>query len=324
MTLKANPEERLVGAPRSRRAARARFIALLALAALLHAALIVLILYKTKNETAQLPPEQEIPVEVVELPPEPEPPPPPEQKKEQPKKPKIDPEELKPAFDAPRDENQETIEREAPDKETQSPREAPPTKQTAEQPAPKAPPAEVKETAPDPSPQHNPETLAEDKTEDKPDAEPLAEAEKKEPAKPKNRQTKRDPVKTPPAKGKQKSVAEQLAALSPAPSYSVGSAAKRAPVGGGTEKSTYLSILYGLIMRHWRDPPSSNIRSLDAEGIIVFYVDDRGNLTHQAVYRASGRPDLDAAASTAVRRAAPFPPPPRGMPRSIIFQYGTK
>lgn len=323
MTLKANPNERLVSAPRSRRAARARFIALLVVCALLHAALLALILYETGNETAQLPQEQEIPVEIVaEMPPEPEPPPP-EPKKEPPKKQKIDPEELKPAFDAPRDENQETVEREAPDKETQSPREAPPTKQTAEQPAPKSPPAEVKETAPDPSPQHDQE-LAEDKTEDKPDAEPLAQAEKKEPAKSKDRQTKRDPVKTPPAKGKQKSVAEQLAALSPAPSYSLGSAAKRAPVGGGTEKSTYLSILYGLIMRHWRDPPSSNIRSLAAEGIIVFYVDDRGNLTHQAVYRASGRPDLDSAAAKAVRRAAPFPPPPRGMPRSIIFQYGTK
>ena len=41
------------------------------------------------------------------------------------------------------------------------------------------------------------------------------------------------------------------------------------------------------------------------EGIIAFYVDERGNLTHQAVYRASGRADLDQAAMIAVRRARP-------------------
>lgn len=330
MTLKANPLERLVSAPEPRPAgARPRFLALLIACLLLHAALIAILLHESGRGAGKPVQEEEIPVEVVaELPPEPmpepAPPPPLPPKKPPPPKQKIEPEELKPAFDAPRDANKETVEREAPDKETQSPRAAPPSKQTAVKPAPQAAPAEVKETAPDPSPQHAPEKVAEEKLEDKPDAEALDKAETKEPAKTKDRQAKRDTVKTPPSQGKPASVADQLAALSPAPNYSIGSAAKPAPIGGGTEKSTYLSILYGLIMRHWRDPPSSNARALAAEGIVVFYVDETGNLTHQAVYRASGRPDLDAAAANAVRRAAPFPAPPRGMPRTIVFQFGTR
>jgi protein TonB len=329
MTVTADPSARLVPAAdeQTARSRRRRFAALLALAFLLHAALIALFFIGSRNDGGKPTHAEEIPVEIVaELPPdpkvEPPPPPPPMPPKREPPKPKVVQEEMKPAFDAPRDANQETVEREAPDKETQAPRAAPPTKQTAEKPAPEA--ATVQETAPDPSPQHAPEKVAEEKLDDKPDAEAIAKAETKEPAKSKDRQAKRDPVKAPASEGKKGSVADQLAALSPTPNYSVGSRAKPAPVAGGTENTTYLSILYGLIMRHWRDPPGSTIRALAAEGIVVFYVDERGNLTHQALYRASGRPDLDAAAATAVRRAAPFPAPPRGMPRAIAFHYGTK
>jgi protein TonB len=327
MTVTADPSARLVpsaGEPEAG-SRRRRFAALLALAFFLHVALLALLLLGSRNEGAAPTIAEEIPVEIVaELPPEPkvEPePPPPVPPKREPPKPKAVPEEMKPAFDAPRDANQETVEREAPDTQTQSPRTAPPTKQTAEKPAQEK--ARVTETAPDPSPKHAPEKT-EHKLDDKPDAEALAKAETKEPAKSKDRQAKRSPVKTPPSAGRKGSVADQLAALTPTPNYSVGSRAKPAPVAGGTENTTYLSILYGLIMRHWRDPAGSRLRALASEGIVVFYVDERGNLTHQALYRASGRPELDAAAAMAVRRAAPFPAPPRGMPRSIAFHYGTK
>jgi protein TonB len=329
MTVTADPSARLVPAadepaegPRRR-----RFAALLALAFLLHVLLLAILLYQSANDGAAPTVAEEIPVEVVaELPPEPEvrpePPPPLPPKREQPK-PKMLQEDMKPAFDAPRDANTETVEREAPDKETQAQRAAPPTQQTAATPSPEK--SKVEEKAPDPSPRHAPEKVAEEKLDEKPDAEAVAKAETKDPAKSKDRQqAKKDPVKTPASPGKKGSVADQLAALAPTPNYSVGSRAKPAPVAGGTENTTYLSILYGLIMRQWRDPPGS-ARALAAEGIVVFYVDETGNLTHQALYRASGRPDLDAAASAAVRRAAPsFPAPPRGMPRAIAFHYGTK
>lgn len=304
---------------------RRRFAAFLALAFLLHAALLALLLFWSRQEDAAPTVAAEIPVEIVtELPPEPkvEPTPPPLPPKREPPKPKVTQEDMKPAFDAPRDANKEIVEREAPDKETKAQRVAPQTNQTAEKPAQQK--AAVEEKAPDPSARHAPEKVVEDKADDKPDAEALAKAETKEPAKSKDRQAKRDPVKTPASEGKRGSIADQLAALSPSPNYALGSRAKPAPVAGGTENTTYLSILYGLIMRQWRDPPGSSIRSLAAEGIVVFYVDETGNLTHQALYRASGRPELDSAAAMAVRRAAPFPAPPRGMPRAIAFHYGTK
>jgi protein TonB len=327
MTVTADPSARLAPAADepAADARRNRFAALLAIAFLLHVALIVFVIWESRRDAAAPTVAEEIPVEIVaEVPPEPkvEPPPPLPPKREPPPKQKVLQEDMKPAFDAPRDANKETVEREAPDKETQAQRTAPPTKQAAEKPAQEK--ARVEETAPDPSPQHAPEKVVEEKIDDKPDAEALAKAETKEPAKSKDRQAKKDPVKTPPSEGKRGSVADQLAALSPTPNYSVGSAAKPAPVAGGTANTTYLSILYGLIMRQWRDPPGSTLRALAAEGIVVFYVDENGNLTHAALYRASGRPDLDAAAATAVRRAAPFPAPPRGMPRSIAFHYGTK
>jgi protein TonB len=329
MTVTADPAERLVPAADepAADARRRRFTALLGLAFLLHILLFALLIYESRKDGAAPTVAEEIPVEIVaELPPEPkvEPPqpPPPLPPKRQPPKQKVLQEDMKPAFDAPRDANQELVEREAPDKETQAQRTAPPTKQAAEQPSPEK--STVEETAPDPSPQHAPEKVAEEKQDDKPDAEAITKAETKEPAKSKDRQAKRDPVKTTPSEGRPGSVADQLAALAPTPNYSVGSRAKAAPVAGGTANTTYLSILYGLIMRQWRDPPGGTIRSLAAEGIVVFYVDETGNLTHQALYRASGRPDLDAAAAMAVRRAAPFPAPPRGMPRAIAFHFGTK
>ncbi len=325
MTVSADPSERLAPAPDEPAvdARRRTFAALLALAFLLHVALLAFLLWESRNDAAVPTVAEEIPVEIVaEIPPEPkvEPPPLPP-KREQPKQ-KLLQEDMKPAFDAPRDANKELVEREAPDKETQAQRAAPPTKQVAEKPAPDK--ATVEEKAPDPSPQHAPEKVAEEQVDEKPDAEAIAKAQAKEPAKSKDRQAKKDPVKTPPSEGKRGSVADQLAALAPTPNYSVGSRAKPAPVAGGTANTTYLSILYGLIMRQWRDPPGSALRALAAEGVVVFYVDEVGNLTHQALYRASGRPDLDAAAAMAVRRAAPFPAPPRGMPRAIAFHYGTK
>jgi protein TonB len=63
---------------------------------------------------------------------------------------------------------------------------------------------------------------------------------------------------------------------------------------------------------------------MSSKGVVAFYIDEMGNLTHQAVHQPSGAPDLDAAALNAVRRAAPFPPPPRGLPHSMLFSYATK
>jgi TonB family protein len=91
------------------------------------------------------------------------------------------------------------------------------------------------------------------------------------------------------------------------------------PFSGGTEKASYESLLMGLISRQLHLPPE--VRAQHSVGQIGLFVDELGNLTRQALYRASGQPALDNAWMTAVRHAAPFPAPPRGLPHGFILQY---
>jgi periplasmic protein TonB len=77
----------------------------------------------------------------------------------------------------------------------------------------------------------------------------------------------------------------------------------------------------GLISRQLKLPPESRASHLALVGRIGLFVDELGNLTHQALYRASGDPSLDAAWLAAVRRAAPFPAPPRGLPHGFLLQF---
>jgi protein TonB len=300
---------------------RRRFLWIFAFCLIAHALLLAWLFYES-NSARKLAQEQEIPVELVQQMPQPtaEPPPPapPKQEEKQKPKPKVVDDE-KVAYDAPRDANRETIEREAPEQETEAQRAAPPTPQTAQTPAPPKPP----EAPPNATVQAPAEEAPAKLADNNPNAEPL---DKAEPAPKQKPAEKKAPVisKAPPTKSKSLSVSDQLASLAPTPEYHVGSAAKPSPVGGGTAKTTYLSILFGLIMRNMHVPPDLRNGYQPFEGIVAFYVDENGNLTHEAVYRASGRPDLDMAAMNAVRRAAPFPPPPRGDPHAIWFHYDTR
>jgi protein TonB len=323
MTFKVHIAEHLIPPPAPLAPARNRqFIAVLAGCFLIHAALLAFLLREDQSVTPAAPPMEEIPVELVtEIPPvekiEPPPAPPPPAEKQPKQKVKDD---EKPAFDAPRAANKDTIEREAPDKETQAPRVAPPTKHTAPEPAPAKTPAAPQEAVIEPAPQAAPPKPADEN----PNAEALDKAEPASEVKPEEKQQAPAKIKAPPVKAKTQTVADQLAALSALPDYRVGSAAKPAPVSGGTANTTYLSILFGLIMRQMHVPPAVPASHVNADGIVAFYIDEIGHLTHQAVYKASGRPDLDAAALAAVRHAAPFPAPPRGDPHAIWFHYDTR
>ena len=176
--LKADGDDHLIApdeaAPGS---ARRRFILILAAVLIVHAILLGVLLYE--NQTApQLAQSEEIPVELVpEIPqpkvepPPPPPPPKPEEKKPPPKQKMVEDE--KPAFDAPREQNKETVEREAPDKETQAQKQAQPTEQTAETPAPPKPP----EAAPNAAVEAPLEEAPAKQADTRPDAEPLDKAE---------------------------------------------------------------------------------------------------------------------------------------------------
>lgn len=314
-------------------ASRPRFLAFLALGLLLHLTILAFLLWEDKRMTP--PPAEEIAVEVITEPPPQEPPPQPEEKKEEPPPPEPEkqqqekqkppppppppPEKLEePATDAPKLESKAKSEQDAPEeqKEAKTPRKDQPTEKVVPK---DEKPEGLKDAEDDADGDKKAKPAPLKEVEDKPDAEVIEQAEKT----PKPDKPTPDAAK-PAKKGEGKSIAEQVAALAPLPDFKLAAPPKTSPVGGGQAKTTYLTILYGLIMPHMRIPPRVREIQMSSKGVVAFYIDEMGNLTHQAVYKASGLPDLDAAALAAVRAAAPFPPPPRGLPRAMLFSYATK
>jgi protein TonB len=324
-----DPSQRLT-VPSERRA-RTPSVLILVACLTAHALLLTILLFEDFSIAREPTLAEEIPVEIVaELPPEqkalPPPPdlvsPPVVQEKPPPDKAQLDDVEV--AHDAPVSGNNDQTHKGEPDKETKAPRVAPPPKLAAPRPAQEKPEQEKaatasKEKAANPSAPSEPQKVADDTQ----DAEPLDKAQPEPPAKAQKKQAPQD-SKSPPAQGKKATVAQQLAALSPAPNYSFGAAAKAAPINGGSEKASYESLLMGLITRQLHLSPELRAQHLIVVGQIGLFVDELGNLTHQALYRASGEPALDSAWLAAVRRAAPFPAPPRGLPHGFILQYSNQ
>jgi TonB family protein len=305
----AAPEDRVfVAADPARLSARRRFISLLIIAFTLHVFLLVFLFSRDRTEVNREMPE-EIPVEIVTE----QPPPPPEEKKPeekkpekqekpQPEKPKIDYSE-KPAFDAPRTANQETEKRLTTEQVTQGPTQEKPV--TGAQ---QATPEKQQSAAATPEPAEKTVSLD---TPDKPDAEPLDKAtpEKAQVPQQKAKPTK-DPSKTP--NDQKAAVARQLAALAPAPKFSFATQSKVTPVEGGTEDMRYLTVVWGMILRQKHDPPSIRTKHINGLVVVGFFLDETGRMVHEALYRTSGYPEIDAEALAAVKRAAPFPAPPPG------------
>ena len=332
---------------------RSRFLAILGVCLLLHVGILTLLIILDAIFVPHEMQLQETPVEVITEQPQQQPPPPPppapeqQPKQEQPKQeqPKEKPPEEKnpeekkaeqhkteqkkpepqqqqqqpyeePATDAPRAQNKEKVERTAPDKETKAAHKGPATNQTARKPSPEKKPSPAQQAAPEVS--KEPPTLKQ--VEDKPDAEVIEKADVSR-EKPEQKETQSD-TKGETRQGA-KSIADELADPDPAPDYLFSGAAKAAPVSGGTANTTYLSILWGLIMPGMHLPESVKDEHIHREGILVFNVDIKGNLTRIGVRQSSGLQELDAAAMDGVRRAAPFPPPPRGLTYSINFWYSS-
>ncbi len=312
---------RLLQPELSTRAAKWRFALVVGLVLLIHAAVVGALLLRGADDVEpQL--SEEVPIEVVqEIPaPPPEPPPKPEEKKPEPKqkqeqpKPKYEAA-LKPAFDAPRAPNQEKVEREAPEKETHAPQ---PQAQAPQLPAEAAAQPDTPKIAALPAPARQEQANQPNPDEDRPDAEALnkAELQSKEDKKKANAEAAK--TKKPlPVTDQRAAMARQLAALAPTPDYTLGSKSKPAIVSGGTENTTYLSVLYGLIMKKMIN--QNAMRSSPGTSVIFFALDDDGNLIHQAVEKTSGFPDIDQQTMSAIKNAAPFPPPPRDIPHRFFF-----
>jgi len=262
--------------------------------------------------------EEEIPVEVVaEPPPQPPPQEPPPQQAEQQKPPEPQQRQKqrltldeKPAYDAPRAENKEHVEREAPDEESRGQRQARPDQHTAEKP-PEERRKPQQETQPDPGDKQGAADAADD---DKREAEIIEHAAPRPTEKRESMFGKPDPKAA--VGPRQKSAAELLASLEPTPHYRLSGAAKAAPISGGTATPTYFSVVLGYILRKFH--PAGGRQET---GSIVFFVDPNGNLMHQALRKSCGSSARDQEALAALHRAQPFPPTPTGNSLGMVWNY---
>ncbi len=201
----------------------------------------------------------------------------------------------KPATDAPRagSSDKDTGDEDKPDKAPPPPAPAP----SPEAAKPTAAEAQAPATPPNPpTPIENAEETAPPPT---PAPQTVAKAEPEAPAKP----------------------APMFASL---PDIDFGGAAMRSPVSGGHAKATYLSMVYGRVMAHFRRPPDAAAAVGRGRGAVVFSVDARGDLVNRWVDDPSGSPDLDRAAFNAVGAGSPFPPPPTGGMVQLRFVYSAQ
>jgi protein TonB len=298
------------------RNARRRFTTIVIIACVLHGVLLLFLLLR--DHSNQPAPETEVPIEVVVMPQQPPPPPPPkpEAQKKEPPKPQAKEKEhfVKPATDAPPPPNEEKQQRESTADQTSAPAQAKPT------PTPVTEPTPDKPVASNAAPEAAERTAAPDTPEDKPDAEVVSKAAPLKDQKPTDKQ-KEAKTKAPLPAHDREALAKQFAALSQTPQFSIASAAKPSPVTGGhCTSSPYLCTLFGLIMRKQHYPESARAQHIEGTVVVAFWVDERGDLTHQALYKTSGHPVLDAEAMDTIHRAAPFPPPPPDSPHGFIAQ----
>jgi TonB family protein len=307
---KANPAERW-SPSRASLAEPSLYLALLGVG-LVYAAMLSLLFFDYQWEPALEPAPEAIPIEIVL-----EPPPQKEPDKPAPKPeptPPAQPIAEEPATDAPRAANNEKKETELFDKIAKTPAAPPP-------PAPPNP-------EPDPGkasgPTKEPEPLAKDKSAapvaDKPAPEdPIAEL---------NREKLDEAVARADAEAKidkpKPATVTEFPPFESVPDFDFESLAKQTLVAGGNAKSTYLSVLYGMVMPHMHLPPGIRANASKIQGTIVFGVDGRGNITQRRVVQQSGSHELDAAALQAIGEAAPFPAPPQGAPIEMRFTYGAK
>ncbi len=310
MVFAAPPDERLLERRQpSTLAAKGRFTFVLLICFLLHAIPISLFYFDRSDGLA--PGEQEIPVEVVVEPPPPKPPDPATPKSEQQAKTAALDEKM--ATDAPRPANDEKIMKDARDEASHSPKAGPQTEPVRMKPANGAAPAPENSSDAKPAEASAPQSMNRAA-----DGDPVETAELQRP----DTQEQAKAQQAAPQPEAQQDASQKLfTAFSPMPDYSFAPASRHAPIASGHAASTYLSIVYGMVMARIRLPEVAAHRA-QTTGKIDFSIDLAGNLLRERVAKSSGSPELDYAAIAAIRGAAPFPPSPTGTGLSLIFHYG--
>ena len=253
------------------------------------------------------PTAQEIPVEIVVEPPPQEKPPGAPAAKSEPPPPTTQTLDEKPAFDAPRAANNDKLDTDEAAKPMKSPA-------TPEEKPPSPKPDPAKEAKP--SPDSEPKTEQASTQPDAPvaDAPPDAAGEftKEKPA-PQEKQAAIEPQ----PEARAATSAERFPTFESVPDIDFGALAKPTPIARGNAKATYLTIVYGMIIAH---APPVHIQT-KVKGEIAFTIDAMGGLIQRKLTRSSGSRELDEAASEAITKASPFPPPPTHGPIGLVFSY---
>jgi periplasmic protein TonB len=306
--LSADALDHLAQPAASEPAERRALVYALVAAALLHFLIPIglLLLYWLAPHPA--PPAEEIPVEIVVEPPPP--PPPPKQQEKPPPPPQ--PEDERPAYDAPSAATEEKANRESPDRKSTAPKPmTEPAQESPGAPQPSEKQAATQEQKPAAPTQleAKPASEADQRASPAPadaeaDATPLAETVEPRPA----------PPPAPPAKAP---TGAPIPTFEELPQYQFAHAATESSVAGGNADSRYLTIVYGMIRNHFREPHERPPHA----GAIVFTVDESGNLVEHRVVNPSGSPNYDLALTNAVIAAAPYPAPPNWQPKSMRLTY---
>lgn len=109
-------------------------------------------------------------------------------------------------------------------------------------------------------------------------------------------------------------VAEAAPTVEAAGLGGVGLSAPAAPAARADLEAYYEAVRLR-IEREKRYPPPARRRQIEGRVTMDFSLGPKGDLQACRVAQSSGNPDLDRAALEAIRRAAPFPPPPAGLGR---------
>lgn len=319
MILTAPPGERVFERQRPPiAAARGRFTLVLLICFLFHAIPISILVYLGGSDDPA-PGEQEIPVEVMVEPPPQKEPDPPEPKAEQDKneqQPRQAVLDEKVATDAPRAPNDEKDKKDAQDEASHAP------KATTGAEAVKLKPEDGTARTADTAAARPAEVPAPPAEASAPPA--MEHSDDGDPVKTENlqRPDTLEQVKAALQPQTQHQAAQNpMAAFAAMPDYSFAPASRHATTAVGAAASTYLSVLYGMVLSRVRAPDGAAGRA-KTMGTITFYVDLAGRLLRARVVTSSGSPELDSAAMAGIRAAAPFPPPPTGTGLSLNLRYG--
>ena len=294
-----------------RRGISRRFISIVALVLLVHAGLIAAFLLRDRHADLQVAQQQEeTPIEIVVEKPEPPKPPvppkPPEPKQPEPPKPKED---LSPAYSAPRAPTEDKLKTETKEAKTQAPTKMPtPTQGAPAAAAPAAAPA--KEATPDVAKE---EAAKEEEKKDA--AEALDKAKRKQAKK----QAKTREAKT----SSQKVDPRLLASLGGAPNFgatmTLAKPTPKAKIFGGTDDMRWMSEVEARLEAKVQQLPKTAHYQSGGKVAICFHVGPDGRVLLQEFCEKSGYPDIDALAMRALHAAGPFPPPPPGLERGLVW-----